>query len=199
MSGLYTPGLPVGGPFTGSETFPYDANASGGVGPETAAVSMQQLALALAYFSNFSSKTTVAGTIYYGSYTIGSSAQSVTRLLTGISVLVGATGGTDTWIAGLYNSAGVLVASSTLAGTTAGTAGRWQNLAFTTAYSAAPGQYFIALQSNGTTATPAVLNAPVNAGVISGSQTGSAGTMATISAVSTTYTAALAPVALPYT
>lgn len=204
MSGWLSNGLPLLTSVTGNEQFTVDTETAAGAQPETGAVSLQQLAAMVLFFSNNSSKTTVAGTIYYGSFTIGPPAggvvtQVAAKTITGLSVLVGSTGGTDLWCVGLYNSAGVLVANSALAGATAGTAGTWQQFAFTTAYQAAPGTYYLALQSNGTTAHPAVYNGPALASIISGSQTGAFGTLAAISSLSTTYTAALAPVCLPYT
>ena len=211
MAGWLDNGMPILATFTGNELMPMDQANSGGSAPQSGSLSVAQLAPLLAFYSNFASKTTVSGTIYYGTYVIGSASPtsgvvtpSATRLIDGINVLVGATGGTDLWIAGMYNSAGILVANSTTSGTTAGTAGTWQQLAFSTAYAAAPGVYLLALQSNGTTATPACYNWPApspasSAPILSGSQTGSFATLATISSVATTYTANRAPVMFPYT
>lgn len=197
--------------FTGNELVTMDSESASGAAPTTGALSLQQVAMLASFYGNVSSKTTVAGTIYYATYVVTAPSAtsgvvnlSSTKLLTGINILVGSVGGTDTWIAGLYNSAGVLVASSTLSGTTAGTANTWQQLAFTTAYSAPPGVYLIAIQSNGTTAHPAMFNFPApavtsSAPVLTGSQTGTAGTLAAIGTISTTYTANLGPYAFPYT
>ena len=76
------------------------------------------------------------------------------KLLTGLAPHVGATGGTDKWIAVLYDSGGNPLASSALAGTTAGTANTFQQLAFTSPfYAVGPSQYYGCVMSNGTTAT----------------------------------------------
>ena len=178
--------------FTGNELVTMDSESASGAAPTTGALSLQQVAMLASFYGNVSSKTTVAGTIYYATYVVTAPSAtsgvvnlSSTKLLTGINILVGSVGGTDTWIAGLYNSAGVLVASSTLSGTTAGTATTWQQLAFTTAY-------------------PAMFNFPApavtsSAPVLTGSQTGTAGTLAAIGTISTTYTANLGPYAFPYT
>jgi hypothetical protein len=77
------------------------------------------------------------------------------KLITGLAPHVGATGGTDKWIAALYDATGNLVANSTTAGTTVGgTAYAFQALPFTSPYYVVgPAQYFGCVQSNGTTAT----------------------------------------------
>jgi hypothetical protein len=78
-----------------------------------------------------------------------------TKLITGIAPHIGATGGTDLWIGALYDSTGVLVANSAVAGTTpSSSAYAFQALPFTTPYYAVgPAVYFGCVQSNGTTAT----------------------------------------------
>lgn len=191
MSGWLTNGLPLGAVFTGAEQAPFDTQASNGVSPQSIAIPLQQLAALVAFYGNTKDKTTVAGTRYYGSYDIGSGVQ-----LTGISVLVGSTGGTDLWIAELHDSTGALVATSTTSGTTAGTAAGWQQLAFTAPVYVDAGTYFLTLQSNGTTAKPATYNTPQSE-LLTGSAAGSFGTGAAITPP-TTYTANLAPVMLPY-
>ncbi len=72
--------------------------------------------------------------------------------LTGLAYLIGSVGGTNSAIALLFNSAGVLVANSALAGVTVGTTATMQRLPFTAVYTAAPGVYFVGIQMNGTTA-----------------------------------------------
>ncbi|MEN6536066.1 MAG: hypothetical protein ABFD89_20565 [Bryobacteraceae bacterium] len=192
MSGWLSPGFPPIGVFTGAETIaPVDTQASGGVAPQSASSTLMQLATAFKWLNASADKTTVAGTRYYGSYAIGSP-----TLLTGIEVLVGGTGGTDNWIFELHDSTGALVATTATAGTTAGTANTWQRIAFTSTYQAAAGTYYIAVQSNGTTAKPAVFSSP-GLPIVSGSASGTFGTGAAITPP-TTYTASLAPVALVY-
>ncbi len=77
------------------------------------------------------------------------------RLVTGLAPHIGATGGTDKWIAALYDSSGNLVANSAVAGTTVGaTAYAFQSLPFTSPYYVVgPAQYYGCVMSNGTTAT----------------------------------------------
>lgn len=190
MSGLYTDGLPQLTLTTGLETAPFDTNAAAGANPQSGAIQIQQLCNLISFYGNGLSKTMVAGSIYYSAINIGFPA-----ILTGISVKVGATGGTDTWLVGLYSPTGVLLANGTA--TTAGTAATWQQLPFTATYNLTqPGTYFLALQSNGTTATFDSLNAPTST-TFTGSKTGSAGTLTSITPP-TTYTANLGPRVLVY-
>lgn len=192
MSGWLSPGFPQRGLFTGSETIaPIDTQTAGGAVPQSASSTLVQLSAALKWLNAVADKTTVAGSRYYGSYVLGSNA-----LLTGIQVLVGGTGGTDLWIFELHDSTGALVATTTTSGTTAGTANTWQRIAFTAAYQAVPGTYYLAVQSNGTTAKPAVYSSP-GLPIVSGSATGTFATGAAITPP-TTYTASLAPMAMVY-
>lgn len=211
MPGWLDNGMPNPSTFTGNELLPLDTLAANGSAPQSGSLSVAQLAVLAGFYGNTSSKTTVAGTIYYSTYVVTAPSAtsgvvnlSSAKLLTGVNVLVGSVGGTDNWCVGLYNSAGVLVASSALAGAVAGTTGTWQQFAFTTAYAAPPGVYLVALQSNGTTAKPAMFNFPApavtsSAPVLTGSQTGTFGTLASIGTISTTYTANLGPYVIPYT
>ena len=73
--------------------------------------------------------------------------------ITGISFLIGATGVTDKVIVMLFNSAGTLLANSAVAGTQISTAATMQHVPFTAAYGAAPGKYFVGVQTNGNTST----------------------------------------------
>ena len=191
MPGLITNGLPQLAQPSGAETAYVDTNTAAGAAPQDAMSSLQELAIMLRQFGSSIDKTTVNGTRYYRSIVIGSQ-----KTLTGISVLVGGTGGTDNWIVELHDSLGNLVATSALAGTTAGTANNWQQIAFTAPVTVAPGNYFVAVQSNGTTAKFAVLDSPVS-NLTTGSATGTFGTSAAITPP-TTYTVNLGPMALPY-
>lgn len=192
MSGWLSPGFPQLSVFTGAETIaPVDTQLSGGAAPQSASSTLMQLATALKYLAASADKTTVAGTRYYGSYVVGSP-----TLLTGIEVLVGGTGGSDNWLVELHDSTGALVATSNTAGATAGTANTWQRFAFTAPYEAQPGTYYLAVQSNGTTAKPAVYSS-AGLPITSGSASGTFGTGAAITPP-TTYTASLAPVAQLY-
>jgi len=191
MSGLITNGLPQLAQPSGAETAYVDTNTAAGQAPQDAMSSLTELAIMLRQFGASADKTTVAGSRYYRSTTIGSQ-----KTLTGISVLVGGTGGTDNWIVELHDVNGNLVATSTTSGTLAGTANTWQEIAFTAPVTVAGGTYFIAVQSNGTTAKVAVLDSPVS-NLLTGSATGTFGTSASITPP-TTYTANLGPMALVY-
>jgi len=77
--------------------------------------------------------------------------------LTGIGYMVGSTGGTDSVVVELFNSAGTQVATSIADATDdpaaiVGTAANFQNVAFTSTYAAVAGTYYISIQMNGTTA-----------------------------------------------
>ena len=190
--------------FSGLEQFTFDTEVGGGGTPQTSTAAMIDLAAAFNYYNSSSSKTMVAGTRYikgpvvFGLPTVNSALvpPTVPTVLTGINVLVGGTGGTDKWIAELHDSAGNLLATSATAGVTTGTANQWMQLPFTAPYSAAPGTYYIVIQSNGTTATLAAYNAPTSP-LVTGSATGTFGTGASITPP-TTYTQALGPVAFCY-
>lgn len=191
MSGWLTPGLGQLSVFTGSEQFNLDTELSSGAAPQTSMTTTFELATNNKWMAASGDKTTVAGTRYYRSIVLGNAA-----LLTGIEVLVGGTGGTDSWIFELHNSSGALVATTTTSGTTAGTANTWQRIAFTATYQAAAGTYYIAVQSNGTTAKPAVYTSS-GLPITTGSATGTFGTGAAITPP-TTYTASLGPVSKVY-
>jgi len=182
--------------FTGQERFYADTNNTQGINPESGAIAPSILAALSLFYGNFSSKTTVAGSRYFSSLTFGT---PVT--VTGINVLIGSVGGTDTWLVEIHDSTGALVATSSTSGVTAGTAGTWQQIALTAPITLAAGTYFVALQTNGTTAHPAVYNFPAPSAapypLLVGSATGTFGTGASITPP-TTYAAALGPVVLPY-
>jgi hypothetical protein len=193
MSGWLSNGVPSANTFTGAETQSVDTNASNGSNPQTASITTAQQAILLDMLSNTLDKTMVDGSRYYSSINIGNP-----QVLTGIRAKVGGTGGTDLWIFELHGPTGLLLATTATAGTTAGTANTYQEIAFTATYNlTVPGTYFIAVQSNGTTAKLATLNAPSITGVYTGSATGTFGTGASITAP-TTYTANLGPLATVY-
>lgn len=192
MPGWLTDGVPQLTQTTGSETFNCDTNGANGTSPQMGAVSLQQLANLLSFYENGLSKTMVAGSIYYSSINIGFPAT-----LTGLGVRLGTTGGTDNWAVALYGPTGTLLANSNLSGTLAGTASTWQQIPFTATYNLlVPGNYFVALQSNGTTATFDAMNA-VTSPIFTGSKTGAFGTFTSITPP-TTYTANLGPRMLAY-
>lgn len=192
MPGWITNGVPTVNQFTGVELFDLDTQNASGQYPQTGSIQTIQLAMLLAYYSQVKDKTMVAGTRYYSSLLL----QQQTTL-TGIQALVGTTGGTDSWIFELHSPTGVLLATTATAGTTAGTASTWQQIPFTATYTIlVPGTYFLAVQSNGTTAKLATLNSVTNP-TLTGSATGTFGTGASITPP-TTYTANLGPVAYVY-
>ena len=191
MPGWLTNGVFQLNTATGAETVNLDTNKAAGSNPQTGDMTLVQLATQALFLSNNASKTTVAGTRYYVQYPVG-----FAQTVTGVQVLMGSTGGTDKFIAELHDSAGNLVATSATAGQTTGAAGTVMQLAFTATYTVAPGTYYLAIQSNGTTDHPAVYNAP-SLPLNTGSATGTFGTGAAITPP-TTYTAALGPVASLY-
>lgn len=191
MSGWLTNGVPNLSVPTGIEQIPVDTELAGGATPQSASMTTMQLAALLQLLGNSSSKTTVAGSRYYVGITLGNASP-----VNGVNVLVGSVGGTDKWIAELHDSAGNLVATSSTSGVTAGAAGTFMQLPFTAQYDAPAGQYYIAIQSNGTTAHIGTYNAPA-APLVTGSATGTFGTGAAITPP-TTYTAALGPVSVLY-
>ena len=122
----------------------------------------------------------------------------VNTTITGISLLLGHTTAAQNVFVGLANSAGTIVANSNTT-TAMGTADTFQQIPFTTPYSAiGPSKYFIAVQSSQTTgfiATHAALG-NFGAGKITSETYGTFLTTATYK--STTYTASLGPIADTY-
>lgn len=138
------------------------------------------------------STATVAGTTYYAGLLIP---MAVT--LTGITVTIGVTGGTDKWIVALYDPAGNVVANSSLAGVTVGTAQTKQSIPFTAPVSVnGPGGYYVALQSNGATATFRSFS-NVGETFATGSAAGTFGTLPQLS-LAGTYTVNVGPYAATY-
>lgn len=137
--------------------------------------------------------TMVAGTTYWTQLFL-----DCNLTLTGVTALIGGTGGTDKWIVALYSSTGVLLANSALAGVTVGTANNIQNIPFTATYAAVgPAYYFIALQSNGTTAKFQSYTTPGSA-FITGSATGTFATLINPLTVGSSYNNNVGPVSGVY-
>jgi hypothetical protein len=195
MAGWLTDGVPQITTAFGAETLNLDTNIANGSNPQTGSVNFAQLANYMSFFNQTGNKTLVAGSLYYSSYVVGNAYTA-----TGCSVLVGATGGTDYWSVQLFNAAGTLLARSSVSSATlAGTASTWQQIAFTATYNIlTPGTYFLGLSTNGTTATLGTINSPTNTGVITGSQTGTYSSPASITSPATTYTANLGPKIMLY-
>jgi hypothetical protein len=149
----------------------------------------------VAYGSMGTSKTPVATETYYAEVFVP---RSVT--LTGVSYLIGGTGGTDKAVGAIYASAGgAVLAQSAAAGATVGTNDTFQDLAFTATYAAAgPARYWIAVQINGTTARLRTIAASTFVDVLTKKSTGDTfGTLASLT-VPTTFTADLGPIACVY-
>jgi len=211
MAGWLTNGIQNVAAFFGGEVFPADTRLPNGQNPQSEKIGLIELVTASLLFGNFASKTTVAGTRYYRSIDVnapnpsaadgGAVEAAPVATITGVQVLIGSTGGTDNWLVELHDSTGALVATSALAGVLVGTAGTWQQIPFTSTVALVPGTYYIAVQSNGTTAHPAVYNFPApvvsTTPLVTGSATGAFGTSANFTPA-TTYTANLGPVSLLY-
>lgn len=146
----------------------------------------------VAYGSLGTSAVHVAGTLYYTEIWLPAN-----KTITGISVLNGATVGTDNLIVALYSNAGALLASSALAGTLSAGANAFQDIAFTAPYAAVgPGRYWVVVQCNGTTATTRRIAASTFLNR-TGSAVGVFGTLAAITPP-TTFTADVGPIAAVY-
>ena len=215
MSGFLTNGLPLIGILTGKETLNSDTNGANGSQPQSVSISLAKLAVLETVLMNTLDKTMVAGDIYFSQFNIGvsetvvpDSSISTTPVatisdqsfsVTGINVAVGTPGGTDTWWAAIYNSAGVLVAQSIAAGVTAGTALTIQQIPMyqpggvTIGPVTLPsGTYYLALQSNGSTAKFKSINSPIWP-LGTGHNGGSASQFPALSGTLTTYTANVGP------
>lgn len=137
---------------------------------------------AVAYTSlNTNGTTLVAGTEYCSEVFLPES-----KLLTGIGVMNGTTVGTDNHLVALYDSGGILIANSAVAGVLAASASTYQTIAFTTKYFAVgPAQYFACTQSNGTTATVRMVVTGTQDNLYTTSKTGTFGTLPAITAPAT--------------
>lgn len=116
------------------------------------------------------------------------------KLLTGAAALAGTGVATDKWYFVLYDSGGTALANTALAGTTTATASTYQQQAFTSKFFAVgPADYFVCLQSNGTTDTARMAITGVNDNILTKGQT--ATTFGTVPAltVPTTFTTAVGP------
>lgn len=192
MPGINTFGMPQLGIYTGAEKLAVDTNlGAGAANPQAATITLAQLSALISYLGNNLSKTPVAGTRYYTSVQVDTA-----TLITGIAALIGATGGTDSFIFELHDSTGALVATTATAGVTVSTAATWQRIPFTAQYLAQPGTYYIVVQLNGTTARFAAYNSPTSP-MLTGSAAGTFGTGAAITPP-TSYTAGVGPVATLY-
>jgi hypothetical protein len=110
---------------------------------------------------------------------------------TGVGVLNGTTVGTDNFIVAIYGSNGALLANSALAGTLSAGASIFQNIPFTATVQLPAGRYFIAVQSNGTTATLRHILAANGSNVMTSATVGVFGTLAATVTPPATFTTAL--------
>jgi hypothetical protein len=148
----------------------------------------------LAFASLGTNTTLVAGTLYRCEIFV-----PYWATWTGIGLLNGATVGTNNHLVALYDSNGVLIANSDLAGTVSANANTFQQRAFTSPTPPlAPGRYFIAMQANGTTATLRTWAAANGGNMMTASSTGTFGTLPASFTPPTTFTADVGPIAHLY-
>jgi hypothetical protein len=117
----------------------------------------------------------------------------------GLAVLNGTVVGTDNMLVALYGSNGTLLANSAVAGTLSAGASTFQNRDFLTPVTLAPGRYWCAVQSNGTTATSNKFVSANGVNVLTTSVTGTFGTVPATITVPTTFTTAVGCVCQLYT
>jgi len=120
--------------------------------------------------------------------------------LTGIGLLIGSVGGTDSVVVELFNSAGTKVASS-LASDTAvaalvATLAEFQKVPFSSTYAAVAGTYYISMQMNGTTARLRTFPIP-NSPFVANTAAGTFKTAASITPT-TTFVAGEGPISFLY-
>ena len=147
----------------------------------------------LAFASLGTSAVHVAGTWYRSEIYVPHLAQ-----WTGIQVLNGATVGTDNIMVALYDTNGVLITNSAVAGALSAGANAFQSLAFLTQPILNPGRYFVAVQCNGTTATTRKWAAANGGNQMTQSATGTFGTVPASFTPPTTFTADVGPIAALY-
>jgi hypothetical protein len=145
-------------------------------------------------FASLGTNTTmVAGTLYRSEIFVPHLAT-----WTGIGILNGATVGTDNALVALYDTNGVLITNSAVAGAVAAGANAFQNYAFLNTVTLTPGRYFIAVQQNGTTATKRTHAAANGGNQMTASSTGTFGTVPTSFTPPTTFTADVGPIGWLY-
>lgn len=145
-------------------------------------------------FASLGTNTTmVAGTSYRSEIFVPHSAT-----WTGIGVLNGTTAGTDAGLVALYDTNGVLITNSAVAGATSSGANAFQNRAFLNTVTLVRGRYFIVYQQNGTTATIRTHAAANGGNQMTASATGTFGTVPASFTPPTTFTADVGPIAWLY-
>ena len=168
---------------TGSNLFPLE-DAAQGVGASTPFP-----------YGAITSTAPVAGTTYFGQITV-----PYNRASTGACILNGGTVGTDNHLVALYDYQGNLVANSAVAGALAANVSLLQCFAWVTPVElAGPATYYVAVQSNGTTATLGLyVTGNVGTSYVTGSVTGTFGTIKQTIAPGNTFTTAKGPIGTLY-
>ena len=179
--------------FAGAQTMTGILTPTGGIAPPTAPHGFRNFPPAAA--TDGTDTAFADGTLFLTSVFV-----PVNKTLTGIGFLLGSVGGTDKVVVQLNDSAGLLLANSTLvaSGTTAGTAAQTQSIAFTSTYAAkGPATYFIGVSANGLTAKLRTVPAFRAPELFCGSVSQVAATPATVVAPSA-FAADKAPIAFVY-
>jgi hypothetical protein len=119
---------------------------------------------------------------------------------TGCSVLIGGTQGVETMICELFDVTGAMIANSATAGTSVGsTPNVFVNIPFVTPVNLAPGRYYMGIQVSNTTTTFRRIATSTFIDVVCGEITGATyGTLTTVIAPPTTFTAAKCPTGYLY-
>lgn len=147
-----------------------------------------------AYASLGTAVSSVAGTIYFADVFVGRDFTA-----TGIGILNAGTTGTNLGIVALYDSGGVLLANSALAGAVTSGGNAFQQYAFTaTVRIQGPAQYWVAYQANGATDNFRCIAASTFVDVLTKSQTGVFATIPATFTPPTTFSADVGPAAYLY-
>lgn len=199
--------LPVFGPFPGGSAVAvvdgFTADCLGGswivgtlpdIPPATPLVLACNISgLGQTAYSNLGTSTqTVAGTFYRASIVVPK-----TAFLTGIQILNGGTGVTDSMYAALEDSGGTVMYQSNTATVSSG-ANIFESIPFTSAgFVLGPARYFIRYQSNGANAQIRLLAANATVDVVTTTATGTFGTSSAL-AVPKAFQATAGPIACLY-
>lgn len=117
------------------------------------------------------------------------------KAITKIGVLQGGTATTDNILAALYDANGILLGNSATAGSLLSGASTFKELSLLATVQIYGGQYFVAVQGNGTAAGAIrTIAASTFADVLSGTAAGVFGTVPATITVPTTFTAGVGPV-----
>lgn len=146
-------------------------------------------------YGAITSTAPVAGTTYFGEIVV-----PYNRASQGACILNGGTVGTDNHLVALYDYQGNLVANSAVAGALAAGVSLLQCFAWVTPVElAGPATYYLAVQSNGTTATLGLyVTGNVGSSYVTGSVTGTFGTIKQTIAPGNSFTTAKGPIGTLY-